>query len=66
VQHDLPLVPLALSCYWRCEEKTTDVKVDYQYTPSCLSAISPLNNVSVVVPVNGGVEIMQSKPMAKW
>ncbi|XP_028403535.1 F-BAR domain only protein 2-like isoform X2 [Dendronephthya gigantea] len=66
VQHNIPLLPLALSCYWKCEEKTTDVRLDYQYSPSCLSVASPLHNVSVVVPVNGGVEIMQSKPMAKW
>ncbi|CAB3996521.1 Hypothetical predicted protein, partial [Paramuricea clavata] len=66
VQHDVLLLPLAVSCYWKCDEKMTDVRLDYQYSPSCLSVASPLNNVSVIVPVNGGVEIMQSKPMAKW
>ena len=62
----MSLIPLTMSCYWKCEEKTTDVRVDYQYVPTCLSVPSPLSNISVIVPVNGGVEIMQSKPIAKW
>ena len=66
VQHEEPLLPLALNCYWKCEEKSTDVRLDYQYKPSCLSVVSPLNNISFVVPVDGEVEIMQSKPTAKW
>lgn len=58
--------PLQLSAYWRCDEEQTDLKIDYQYNAQCMSSSVSLNNVSVVVPVDGGVTIMQSKPTAIW
>ncbi|XP_057299854.1 F-BAR domain only protein 2-like [Hydractinia symbiolongicarpus] len=58
--------PLQLSAYWRCDTEQTDLKIDYKYNCNCMSSPVPLNNVSVVVPVDGGVTIMQSKPTAIW
>lgn len=58
--------PLQLCSYWKCEEEATDLRVDYRYNPSCMSAPCSISNLSVVVPMNGGVTIMQSKPSATW
>ena len=58
--------PLQLSSYWRCDAEETDLRVDYQYNPSCMSTNVSLNNVSFIVPIDGGVTIMQSKPTAIW
>ena len=44
----------------------TDLKIDYEYNPFCVKPPSCLSNVSVIVPVDGGVEIMHSKPSASW
>ena len=41
----------------------TDLKIDYEYNPIC---VNQLSNVTVIVPVDGGVEIMHSKPSATW
>jgi len=58
--------PLQLSAYWRCDPEQTDLKIDYKYNAPSMSSPVALNNVSVVVPVDGGVTIMQSKPTAIW
>lgn len=58
--------PLQLCSYWKCEEEATDLRVDYRYNPSCMSAPCSISNLSVLVPMNGGVTIMQSKPSATW
>lgn len=62
----LSSAPLQLSAYWRCDTEQTDLKIDYKYNASAMSAPVALNNVSVVVPIDGGVTIMQSKPTAIW
>ena len=59
-------VPLQLRSYWRCDQKMTDLKIDYEYNPICVKPPASLSNVSVIVPVDGGVEIMHSKPSATW
>eukprot|EP00794_Sanderia_malayensis_P007862 gene7862-8712_t len=59
-------IPLQLRPFWRCDPKTTDLKIDYELNHSCMKPPSDLSNVSVVVPVDGGVEIMHSKPSATW
>lgn len=58
--------PLQLCSYWKCDEEATDLRVDYRYNPSCMSAPCSISNLSVLVPMNGGVTIMQSKPSATW
>lgn len=58
--------PLQLCSYWKCDEDATDLRVDYRYNPSCMSAPCSISNLSVLVPMNGGVSIMQSKPSATW
>ncbi|XP_066915204.1 F-BAR domain only protein 2-like [Clytia hemisphaerica] len=58
--------PLQLSAHWRCDPTQTDLKIDYKYNPTSMSSPVALNNVSVVVPIDGGVTIMQSKPTAIW
>ncbi|XP_065069526.1 F-BAR domain only protein 2-like [Rhopilema esculentum] len=59
-------VPLQLRSYWRCDEKMTDLKIDYEYNSLCMKPPSSLSSVSVIAPVDGGVEIMHSKPSASW
>lgn len=58
--------PLQLCSYWKCEEESTDLRVDYRYNPACMSAPCSISNLSVLVPMSGGVTIMQSKPSATW
>lgn len=58
--------PLQLCSYWKCEEESTDLRVDYRYNPTCMSTPCTISNLSVLVPMNGGVTIMQSKPSATW
>ncbi|KAM4754124.1 F-BAR domain only protein 2-like [Cyanocitta cristata] len=58
--------PLNLAIYWKCNASTTDVRVDYKYNPESMNVPSTLSNVQVVVPVDGGVTNMQSRPPAKW
>lgn len=52
--------------YWKCEKSHTDLKVDYKYNSHAMSSASPLLNVMVVVPIDGGVKSMQSKPTSLW
>ncbi|KAH0628035.1 hypothetical protein JD844_008700 [Phrynosoma platyrhinos] len=58
--------PLNLATYWKCNANTTDVRVDYRYNPASMAVPSMLSNIQVVVPVDGGVMNMQSRPPAKW
>ncbi|CAG9114966.1 unnamed protein product [Plutella xylostella] len=58
--------PFQLVSYWKCERDHTDLKVDYKYNLHSMSAPSPLLNVSVVVPVSGGVGSVLAMPSAAW
>ncbi|XP_038048437.1 F-BAR domain only protein 2-like isoform X2 [Patiria miniata] len=62
--------PLHLVSYWKCEPTTTDVRIDFAYNSSAVDqAVDqavPLSNVTLIVPVDGGVTVMQSKPAATW
>jgi len=55
-----------LVAYWKCESNHTDLKVDYKYNSHAMASPSPLLNLTVAVPVDGGVKSMQSKPTAQW
>lgn len=60
--------PLQLVSYWKCESKHTDLKIDYKYNSHAMTVTtpSPLLNVSISVPVDGGVRTVQSKPHSAW
>lgn len=58
--------PFQLVAYWKCEKSHTDLKVDYKYNLHSMSAPSPLLNVSVCVPVNGGVHNVIAMPKNTW
>ncbi|XP_049844712.1 F-BAR domain only protein 2 isoform X8 [Schistocerca gregaria] len=58
--------PFQLVAYWKCESSHTDLRIDYKYNSHAMSSASPLLNLTVAVPVDGGVKNMQSKPNAQW
>ncbi|XP_043864246.1 F-BAR domain only protein 2 isoform X6 [Drosophila mojavensis] len=58
--------PLQLVSYWKCEPSYTALKVDYKYNNHAMANASPLLNVTLSVPVNGSVRIVQSKPHSSW
>lgn len=58
--------PFQLVSYWKCEQNHTDLKIDYKYNLHAMSSPSPLLNVSVAVPVDGGVSDLHSMPSAVW
>lgn len=58
--------PFQLVCYWKCEPTHTDIKIDYKYNSHAMATASPLLNVAIAVPVDGGVRNVQSKPHSAW
>lgn len=58
--------PFQLVSYWKCEPSHTDIKIDYKYNNHAMAAASPLLNVALSVPVDGGVKNVQSKPHSAW
>ncbi|XP_039591435.1 SH3-containing GRB2-like protein 3-interacting protein 1 isoform X8 [Polypterus senegalus] len=59
--------PLNLAVSWRCEESSTDLRIDYKYNAEAMSSPVALNNVQFLVPVDGGVTKLQAVlPPASW
>lgn len=58
--------PFQLVAYWKCEPSHTDIKIDYKYNSHAMASPSPLLNVALSVPVDGGVKNVQSKPHSAW
>ncbi|CAL1539939.1 unnamed protein product [Lymnaea stagnalis] len=58
--------PLPLVVYWKCDDASTDFRLDYRYNPSAMSSAVTLKNVNVAVPVDGDVLKMQSIPTGNW
>ena len=58
--------PFQLVSYWKCEPSHTDLKIDYKYNNHSMASPSPVLNVSISVPVDGGVKNVQSKPHSAW
>lgn len=58
--------PFQLVSYWKCEKDHTDLKIDYKYNLHSMSSPSPLLNVSVCVPMNGGVKNVIAMPKNTW
>lgn len=54
--------PFQLVSYWKCESSHTDLKIDYKYNLHAMSSPSPLLNLSVSVPVGGGIQKVVSMP----
>ena len=52
--------------YWKCESDHTDLRLDYKYNAHAMSLPAALMNLSIAVPVDGGVKNMQSKPNGTW
>ncbi len=59
--------PLQMVAYWKCADGHTDLRLDYKYNSHAMASPSlPLLNLSIAVPVDGGVTKMQSKPDGQW
>ena len=58
--------PLQMVAYWKCEPSHTDLRLDYKYNGHTMPSPFPLLNLSVAVPVTGGVQNMQSQPTGTW
>ncbi len=52
--------------YWKCAQEHTDLRLDYKYNPRAMAQPNPLLNLSIAVPIDGGVTKMQSKPNGTW
>jgi len=58
--------PFHIMSYWRCEEGHTDLRIDYKYNQHAMARPTALQNVSLAVPVDGGVSSMMSEPKGSW
>ncbi|XP_018354382.1 PREDICTED: F-BAR domain only protein 2 isoform X5 [Trachymyrmex septentrionalis] len=58
--------PFQLVAYWKCETTHTDLKIDYKYNSRAMASPSPLLNLHVAAPIDGGFKSFNSKPSAQW
>ncbi|XP_063980407.1 F-BAR domain only protein 2 isoform X4 [Diachasmimorpha longicaudata] len=58
--------PFQLVAYWKCESTHTDLKIDYKYNSRAMASPSPLLNLHVAAPIDGGFKSLHSKPSAQW
>ncbi|XP_035720619.1 F-BAR domain only protein 2-like isoform X2 [Vespa mandarinia] len=58
--------PFQLVAYWKCESTHTDLKIDYKYNSRAMASPSPLLNLHVAAPIDGGFKTLNSKPIAQW
>ncbi|XP_011637541.1 F-BAR domain only protein 2 isoform X3 [Pogonomyrmex barbatus] len=58
--------PFQLVAYWKCETTHTDLKIDYKYNSRAMASPSPLLNLHVAAPIDGGFKSFNSKPPAQW
>ncbi|KAH0945049.1 hypothetical protein HN011_011654 [Eciton burchellii] len=58
--------PFQLVAYWKCETTHTDLKIDYKYNSRAMASPSPLLNLHVAAPIDGGFKSLNSKPSAQW
>ncbi|KAK0096582.1 hypothetical protein PV326_005078 [Microctonus aethiopoides] len=54
--------PFQLVAYWKCESTHTDLK----YNSRAMASPSPLLNLHVAAPIDGGFKTLHSKPSAQW
>ncbi|CAI4223166.1 unnamed protein product [Auanema sp. JU1783] len=55
--------PLFLTAYWKCEDKHTDLRIDYRLNED---SINTLLNVSFKTKINAKVSNLNSDPTASW
>uniref|UniRef100_H2YU56 MHD domain-containing protein n=1 Tax=Ciona savignyi TaxID=51511 RepID=H2YU56_CIOSA len=60
------MVPLHISSTWVCDMQSTDICIDYKYVFLAVALHTPVKNIQVIVPVDGGVTNHQSVPQATW
>ncbi|CAH1243534.1 FCHO1 [Branchiostoma lanceolatum] len=58
--------PLTLVAYWKCEPLSTEIRIDYAYNEPAFPLATALTNVTIHLPVDGGVTNVQSIPNATW
>ncbi|CAG8504314.1 1434_t:CDS:10 [Funneliformis caledonium] len=58
-------VPLQVIPHWKCESNLTSLAVSYQVNPEC-KLTGNLSELSFIVPVDGEVGTVQSKPTGVW
>ena len=58
-------VPLQVIPHWKCEPNLTSLAVSYQVNPEC-KLTGSLSELSFIVPVDGQVGTVQSKPSGVW
>jgi hypothetical protein len=58
-------VPLHVILHWKCEPNLTSLALSYQVNPEC-KLTGNLSELSFVVPVDGQVGSVQSKPSGVW
>lgn len=60
--------PLQMVSYWKCEDSTTNLKIDFKFNSPAFSnfPVQPLRNVQFTANVDGNVTSMTSQPEGKW
>ncbi|CAJ0841603.1 12173_t:CDS:2 [Entrophospora sp. SA101] len=58
-------IPLHVHPWWKCEPNVTLIAISYHPNSECkLSGV--LSELSFIIPVDGNVDIVQSKPISIW
>jgi len=58
--------PFQMVSYWKCEDDHTDLRLDFKYNQHAMNRAAPLLNLTMAVPVDGGVLNMTSQPKGSW
>lgn len=66
--HGAKNAPLQLVSHWKCDDNTTNLKINFKYNSSAFlnSAIQPLKNVIFSANIASDVISMNSEPFGKW
>ncbi|PAV85090.1 hypothetical protein WR25_04510 [Diploscapter pachys] len=57
--------PLLFTSYWKCEDKTTDVRIDYKLNPAS-NLNSALLNIVFSTKIDSSIDRVVSEPEAQW
>lgn len=60
--------PLQMVSYWKCEDCSTNLKIDFKFNSSAFThcSVQPLKNVQFTASMDGNVTSMNSQPEGKW
>lgn len=58
--------PFHIMSYWKCENGHTDLRINYKYNQHAMARPTALQNISLAVPIEGGVTSMMSEPKGTW